>query len=107
MNSKSENFVFAWESCNYSSLEKGRISDIGNKMLNRRTACSNIFYCYENNNEKFANDICFCSVFRRCKENNFSRGRILKIAVVLYKKVIGVEFAFVNETSRTFDRLSG
>lgn len=37
----------------------------------------------------------------------FSRGRILKIAVVFYNTVIGLEFAFVNQTSRTFDRLSG
>lgn len=38
---------------------------------------------------------------------SFSRGRILKIAVVFYNTVIGLEFAFVNQTSRTFDRLSG
>ena len=37
----------------------------------------------------------------------FSRGRILKIAAMFYNNVIAVEFAFVNQTSRTFDRLSG
>ena len=37
----------------------------------------------------------------------FSRGRILKIADVFYNNVIGVGFAFVNQTSRTFDCLSG
>lgn len=37
----------------------------------------------------------------------FSRGRILKIAVVFSNNAIGAEFAFVTQTSRTFDRLSG
>ena len=37
----------------------------------------------------------------------FSRGRTLKITVAFYNNVIGIKFAFVNETSRTFDRLLG
>ena len=32
-------------------------------------------------------------------------GSILKIAVVFYNNAIGLEFVFVNQTSRTFDRL--
>jgi len=36
----------------------------------------------------------------------FSRGRTPKIAVVFYKTIIGVEFAFVNQTPSTFDRIS-
>lgn len=66
-----QNFFFRLLKLQLYFLGNGANIRLGNKALNRRTPCSNIFYCYENNNQKLANDICFCSVFDRCKENNF------------------------------------